>query len=184
MPCINRYENYTRGSCSSSQTSGKVLKRCNNQIIKYWLLSIWSSLQWLFLHYRYSQHLHTFRAWRVIILLMRAKCVGPRCMIILRHRYSYNQKRWNLPKSKKFDCVGREDLTSLFKSCEIDRSQGRLVSSVENMKSFTSRPSDLQKLCLMCTFWNIVNLFLRTSNRFSRHQINVVELFFTVLTVD
>ena len=25
IPCINRYENYTRASCSSSQTSGKVL---------------------------------------------------------------------------------------------------------------------------------------------------------------
>ena len=29
--------------------------------------------------------------------------------------------------TKKFGCVGRGDLTSLFKSCEIDRSQGRLV---------------------------------------------------------
>ena len=29
--------------------------------------------------YRYSQHLHTltFHIWRVVILLMRAKCVGP-----------------------------------------------------------------------------------------------------------
>ena len=33
----------------------------------------------------------------------------------------------NLPKTKKFGSVGRGDLTSLFKSCEIDRSQGRLV---------------------------------------------------------
>ena len=34
---------------------------------------------WTFLHYRYSQHLHTltFRIWRIVILLMRAKCVGP-----------------------------------------------------------------------------------------------------------
>ena len=32
-----------------------------------------------------------------------------------------------LPKTKKFGCVGMGDLTSLFKSCEIDRSQGRLV---------------------------------------------------------
>ena len=36
------------------------------------------------------------------------KCVGPRCMIILRHRYSYSQKRWNLPITKKFGCVGGE----------------------------------------------------------------------------
>ena len=33
----------------------------------------------------------------------------------------------NLPKTQNFDCLGRGDLTSLFKSCEIDRSQGRLV---------------------------------------------------------
>ena len=32
-----------------------------------------------------------------------------------------------LPKTKNFDYVGRGDLTSLFKSCEIDRSQERLV---------------------------------------------------------
>ena len=30
-----------------------------------------------FLHYRYSQHLHTFFVRCVIILLMRAKCTGP-----------------------------------------------------------------------------------------------------------
>ena len=28
-----------------------------------------------------------------------------------------------LPKTKKFDCVGRGEFTSLFKSSEIDRSQ-------------------------------------------------------------
>ena len=32
-----------------------------------------------------------------------------------------------IPKTKKFGCVGRGDLTFLFKSCEIDRSQGRSV---------------------------------------------------------
>ena len=32
-----------------------------------------------------------------------------------------------LPKTKKFGCGGRGDLTLLFKSCEIDKSQGRLV---------------------------------------------------------
>ena len=46
-----------------------------------------------------------------------------------------------IPKTKKFGCVGRGDLTFLFKSCEIDKSQGDLSSSVENNKSFTSRPS-------------------------------------------
>ena len=32
-----------------------------------------------------------------------------------------------LPKTKKFGCVDRGDLTLLFKSCEIDKSQGKLV---------------------------------------------------------
>ena len=32
-----------------------------------------------------------------------------------------------MPKTKKFACVGRGDLTFLFKSCEIDKSEGRLV---------------------------------------------------------
>ena len=32
-----------------------------------------------------------------------------------------------LPKTKKFGCVDRGDPTLLFKSCEIDKSQGRLV---------------------------------------------------------
>ena len=32
-----------------------------------------------------------------------------------------------IPKTKKFGCVGRGDLTFLFKSCEIDNIQGRHV---------------------------------------------------------
>ena len=32
-----------------------------------------------------------------------------------------------IPITKKFGYVGRGDLTFLFKSCEIDRSQGRLL---------------------------------------------------------
>ena len=56
-----------------------------------------------------------------------------------------------LPKTKKFGCVGRGDLTSLFfskvaKEIEV---RGDLCSNVENKKSFTSRPSDRQKLCLI-----------------------------------
>ena len=54
----------------------------------------------------------------------------------------------NLPKTKKFGWLGRGDLTSLFKSCEIDKVRGDLSSNVGNKRSFTSRPSDLQKLCL------------------------------------
>ena len=32
-----------------------------------------------------------------------------------------------IPKTKKFGCVGRGDLTFLFKSCEKYESQGRLI---------------------------------------------------------
>ena len=32
-----------------------------------------------------------------------------------------------IPKTKKFGCVGRGDLTFLFKSCEMYESQGRLI---------------------------------------------------------
>ena len=32
-----------------------------------------------------------------------------------------------IPKTKKFGCMGRGDLTFLFKSCEIYESQGRLI---------------------------------------------------------
>ena len=39
IPGINRYESYTRAFCSSLQTSGKVLKRCNNQMIRYWIFT-------------------------------------------------------------------------------------------------------------------------------------------------
>ena len=32
-----------------------------------------------------------------------------------------------IPKTKKFGCAGRGDLTFLFKSCEMYESQGRLI---------------------------------------------------------
>ena len=32
-----------------------------------------------------------------------------------------------IPKTKKFGCVGRGDLTFLFKSCEMYESQGKLI---------------------------------------------------------
>ena len=54
-------------------------------------------------------------------------CILTRCMIILRHRDSCNQKGEIIPKTKKFGFIGMGDLTFLFKSCEIDRSQGRLL---------------------------------------------------------
>ena len=51
-------------------------------------------------------------------------------MIIVTHKYSYIIKKGeNLPKTKKFGCGGRGDLTVtlLFKNCEIDKIHGRLV---------------------------------------------------------
>ena len=42
--------------------------------------------------------------------------------------YNYIIKKGEIrPKTKKFGCVGRGDLTFLFKSCEIYESQGRLI---------------------------------------------------------
>ena len=48
------------------------------------------------------------------------------CMYIL-YTYTYTYRYSIIPKTKKFGCVGRGDLTFLFKSCELDKSQGRLV---------------------------------------------------------
>ena len=55
-----------------------------------------------------------------------------------------------LPKTKNFDCVGRGDLTSLFfsKVAKLIEVRGDLSSNVENKKSFASRPSGMQRLCL------------------------------------
>ena len=44
MLCINRYENYTRASCNSFQTSAKVLKCCNNQMIRYGVYNVIDSV--------------------------------------------------------------------------------------------------------------------------------------------
>ena len=44
MLCINRYENYTGASCNSFQTSAKVLKRCNNQMIRYRVFNVIDSV--------------------------------------------------------------------------------------------------------------------------------------------
>ena len=40
-----------------------------------------------------------------------------------------------LPETKKFGCMGRGDLTFLFKSCEILEVRGDLSINVENKKS-------------------------------------------------
>ena len=67
-----------------------------------------------------------------ILLQKRFKC----CILVYYTKYihqtvvqqqSIHYVYVSLPKPKKFGCVGREDLTLLFKSCEIDESQGRLV---------------------------------------------------------
>ena len=47
-------------------------------------------------------------------------------MLIQKHTHII-RKSEIIPKTKKFGCVGKGDLTFLFKSCEIDRSQGRHV---------------------------------------------------------
>ena len=64
----------------------------------------------------------------------------------MRHIYIYVY----LPKTKNFDCVDRADLTFLFfsKVAKYIEIRGDLSSDVKNKKSFTSRPSGLQKLCL------------------------------------
>ena len=55
-----------------------------------------------------------------------------------------------LPKTKKFGCVDRGDLTLLFfsKVVKLIKVRGDLSTNVDDNKSFTSRPSDLQKSCL------------------------------------
>ena len=40
-----------------------------------------------------------------------------------------------IPETKKFDCMGRGDLTFLFKICEILEVRGDLSINVENKKS-------------------------------------------------
>ena len=76
-----------------------------------------------------------------IIMIVSTMDINTNCILIT---YLYI-----IPKNKKFGCVGRGDLTFLFKSCEIDKSlfhkRGDLSSSVEDNKSFTNRPSGLQK---------------------------------------
>ena len=44
MLCINQYENYIRASCNSFQTSCKVLKRCNYQMIRYGVYNVIDSV--------------------------------------------------------------------------------------------------------------------------------------------
>ena len=56
-------------------------------------------------------------------------------------QFTKNQKLWLCGQ-------GRPDFPFIFKSCEIDKVKGDVSSNVENKKSFTSRPSDRQKLCL------------------------------------
>ena len=48
MLCINRYEIYTRASCNSFQTSCKVLKRCNYQMIRYGVYNVIDSVLSIF----------------------------------------------------------------------------------------------------------------------------------------
>ena len=54
----------------------------------------------------------------------KSKCAGRG--IIVRDAHII-KKGEIIPKTKKFGCVGRGDLTFLFKSCEIYESQRRLM---------------------------------------------------------
>ena len=47
-------------------------------------------------------------------------------IICIVNLYYYNVSYY-IPKTKKFGCVGRGDLTFLFKSCEIYESQGIVI---------------------------------------------------------
>ena len=68
-------------------------------------------------------------------------------MIIVTHII---KKSEILPKTKKFGCVDRGNLTLLFfsKVVKYIKVRGDLSTNVDDNKSFTSRPSDLQKSCL------------------------------------
>ena len=70
-----------------------------------------------------------------------------------------------LPKTKKFGCVGRGDMTLLLFSKVVKwmKVRGDLSTNVEDNKSFTSRPSDLQNYALplvLCTFKNNKSIYV------------------------
>ena len=95
----------------------------------------------------------------------------------------FSEKVKYIPKTKKFDCLGRGDLTFLFfsKVEKLIEVREDLSSTVENKESFTNRPSawkNYASALVLCTFKN------SKSSRFFRYQINVVALFSTSLTVD
>ena len=62
--------------------------------------------------------------------------------------------------------------------------RGDLSTNVEDRKSFTCRPSDLQNYTLvLCTFKNDKSMY-KNIKSVSTYQINAVALFSTGLTVD
>ena len=84
-----------------------------------------------------------------------------------------------IPKTKKFDCLGRGGQTFLFFSKVVKwiEVRGDLSGTVENKESFRSRPSAWKNYApalVSCAF--IKN---SKSIRFFRYQINVVALFST-----
>ena len=93
-----------------------------------------------------------------------------------------------LPKTKKFGCVGGETrLLFSFQNLRNRQKSGEtclvtweirrvLLVDRQTCKNYASA-------LVLRTFKNIVNLFMITSNRFSRYQINFV-LFSTGLMVD
>ena len=87
-----------------------------------------------------------------------------------------NNVDYYLPKTKKFGCVGRGDfpfqkLRSRYKSGEtcLVTWEIRRVLLVDRQTC-----KNYALALVLLTFKNIVNLFMRRSNRLSRYQINVV----------
>ena len=71
----------------------------------------------------------------------------------------FSKKVKYIPKTKKFDCLGRGDLTLLFYSKVVKQIEvrGDLSSTVENKESFTSRPSAWENYAsalVLCPFKN------------------------------
>ena len=67
---------------------------------------------------------------------MRAKCVGPKDMTVLRSSNTYNQKGEIYQKPKNSVVwEGRPNFSFLFKSCEILEVRGDLSINVEDKKS-------------------------------------------------
>ena len=71
----------------------------------------------------------------------------------------------NIPKTKKFDCLGRGNLTFFSKAVNYIEVRGDLSSTVENKESFTSRPSVENNATTL--IWYLKNRLDGLINRFT-----------------